>query len=109
LKQKTGSNIPDPGAQYESIVRPHLYHRIVNDDGNIEGFDLRLARRSQDVEQAQLSVLRGSRDAGGSGCRCAGVRAVDDEGFVGELCACGQRLGFIITCISFVTHGSRCS
>jgi hypothetical protein len=38
LKQKTGSNIPDPGAQYESIVRPHLYHRIINDDGNVEGF-----------------------------------------------------------------------
>lgn len=66
-------SIPNPGAEHESIVRPDLYYRVVHDDGDIEGLDLLIARRLQDVEQSQLSGLRACIDARGGGCRRTGV------------------------------------
>jgi hypothetical protein len=69
------------------MVRPHFDHRVVDDDGKVESFDLGLAGgRLEDVEQAEFASLAALRDAGSQGFGGAGVGAVDDEGFVGELC-----------------------
>ena len=80
-------NIPNPSAHNETIVCPHFNDGVVDDYGKIESLDLGSARGGfADVEQAKFAGLAALRDAGSQGFGGAGVGAVDDEGFVGELC-----------------------
>lgn len=78
------SDIPDPSTQHKSVIRPNLDNSVVDDDSKVERLNSGLARRLQDVEQAQLSDLRVGLNTRRKRCRRARVGAVNDEGFVGE-------------------------
>jgi hypothetical protein len=87
VRVKEEKNVPNPSAHNETIVSINLNNRVVNNDSKVESLDLGVARgRFADVEQAKFAGFAALGDARGQAVGGAGVRAVDDEGFVREFC-----------------------
>lgn len=76
---------PDPGADDETVVGVDFHDPVVHQDREVERLDVRfLLAFTLNVEQPELSNFVSRADTVGRERGCAGVAAVDDEGFVGE-------------------------